>query len=115
MGIFKSLLNAAVGAAVPPEFSGKALLKQTCKQYGVDVGRIPENAWDEMVSRCIEQARAMSNLPASLKTDHFHTELVKAVEGTAVMVSEALEPDNRSLLATGWVRDILIKHGVLGS
>ena len=32
MGIFKSLLKAAVGAAAPPGVSGKALMKETAKQ-----------------------------------------------------------------------------------
>ena len=40
MGIFKTLFGAAIAAALPPEVTGKALLKQTVKQYGVDIGRI---------------------------------------------------------------------------
>lgn len=113
MGLFKSIFGAAIGAVAPPEVSGKALMKQTAKQYGVDVGRIPENAWDEMTTNCIGQARMLSSFGAS--KDHFTTELVNAAEGTATLIAEALDPKSRSPLATGWVRDILVKHGVLKS
>jgi len=110
MSILRSIFGFAVGAAAPPEVSGKALMKQTAKQYGVDIGRIPENAWDEMVKNCISQAKVMSNLPG---TESFPTYLVSAVEGTANLIVEALKPDSRSPLAEGWVREILKKHGVL--
>jgi hypothetical protein len=111
VGLFRNLINAAVGAAAAREVSGKSLMKQTAKQYGVDTGRIPENAWDEMTANCINQARTLSSLGVS-KQD-FATELVNAAEGTANLIASAMEPGNRSPLATGWVRDILVKHGTI--
>lgn len=118
MGLFRNLLNVAVGAAASPEVSGKALLKQTTKQYGVDIGRIPENAWDELTKGCIDQASnfvAISKVAGMEDKKNFHTNLVDAVEGTAVIISETLDPKSRSPVAQGSVRETLIRHGVLRS
>jgi len=118
MGIFKTLFGAAIAVALPPEVTGKALLKQTVKQYGVDIGRISENAWDQLTKGCIDQANnfvAFSKVPGMEDKGHFHGNLVDAVTGTAVMISESLDPKSRSPLAEGPVRETLIRHGVLKS
>ncbi|WP_131803550.1 hypothetical protein [Mesorhizobium sp. LCM 4577] len=83
--------------------SGRRFLKKAVKKRGVDLTRIPDRVWWEIVEVSIATARYNGNFRAE-----FACQLIREADAIARTVSGVTsEPQDRQ------VRDILVRNGVI--
>jgi hypothetical protein len=111
-------LKIVMSLAVPPEVSGRALLKQELKRGGVDVARIPDRAIDEIVQHCLKAARgiawASSISPSYGRAEdkNWRANLVRQLEAHVPMIAGIMEGRPASI-ADEHIREILVRNGVV--
>ncbi|MGB4057107.1 MAG: hypothetical protein WBK77_03380 [Alphaproteobacteria bacterium] len=98
---------------IPSEKSGRALIKQKTKALGVDINRIPDSAWNELVARNINIAKNFSTLSSDIRYKNWRANLVRQLERDAFMVKDVM---NGQLDRTpDYIKETLIKHGVINN
>jgi hypothetical protein len=107
-------IKVFTGVVVVPENSGRALLKQELKNRGVEVGRIPDMAFDEIVSRCVDGARGLAAVNDQPIDKSFQVNFVRYLVGEATIINIILG-DEHSPLASGATKDTLVKYEVISS
>ena len=101
------VLKAVVGLTVPPEVTGKHLLKQELRHCGVDPDKLPEACLRDLTEHAVTTARCISDIGGEALT----YEVVRNIEATALLVLNDLR--GASEFEGSWTKDILRKHGVL--
>ena len=95
------VVKQLVGYFVSPVGSGRAYLKQQTKAYGTDIDLVPDSAWNEIVLRNIDAARGLTAVEkggGSTGWDpHFSANLVRLLDGEAVVVSKIMAGDTGPL------------------
>lgn len=107
-----SLLKFLLSYALPPEVTGRALLKKLAKQRGVDISRIPDAAIDEIVARHIRQARFFASMSNSVELSNWRANLVRSLRDEALVLQEAFSPRG-PLTVSHPTRETLVKYGVV--
>ncbi|MHA6692028.1 hypothetical protein [Devosia sp. A449] len=114
------VLKIVLAQAVPPEVSGRALLKQELKRGGVDVARLPDRAIDEIVQHCLKAAKGMA-LASSISPSYGRAEdknwranLVRQLQAHVPLIRSIVNGDRPSM-ADEHIREILVRNGVVGS
>lgn len=110
-------LKIVLAQAVPPEVSGRALLKQELKRNGVDISRIPDRAIDEIVQHCLSGARgiAMMNQLAShgrTEDKNWRANLVRQIQAHVPLIQNILAGGRPSPVDEK-IREILVRNGVV--
>ena len=114
------VLKIVLSMAVPPEVSGRALLKQQLKRGGVDVARIPDRAIDEIVQHCLSAARgiawASSISPSYGRAEdkNWRANLVQQLQAHVPLIYGVMEGRPASM-ADEHIREILVRNGVVRS
>lgn len=111
-------LKIVTSIAVAPEIAGRAFLKQELQRAGVDVGRIPDRAIDEIVQYCLSGARgmaAMHKLSSRGMPEHanWRANLVVLLRAHVPSIKEMMVGDTRPSPSDTKVREILVSNGVL--
>jgi len=111
------VLKIILSLSVPPEVSGRALLKQELKQRGVDVARIPDRAVDEIVQYCLSGARGMAMMNQLSSRGHagdknWRANLVRQLQAHVPLIQNVMEGGRPSPVDEK-VREILIRNGVV--
>jgi hypothetical protein len=102
-------MKALLGLIIPIERSGKLLLKQNLKSYGVDVSKIPDECLQELTAESIKLGK---NVAMMTKRDFSITHSVRFIEGSAVSIAQLLI-DGVSEDALDSTIEILKRHGVI--
>ena len=106
------LLKLLTAIVVPPDRSGRELLKQKLKARGVDVGRIPDSALNEIVGKKIRIAKGMASLTSSAQYKNWRANLVDSLDTEAALIAEIMSGRGNESW-DGPTRETLIKFGVL--
>ena len=93
---------------LPPEKTGRRLLRMEARKLGVDVSAIPDAAWDELVGRCIAVAKLTS--PLDKQSTNWRANLVSYLEAEASFVASVLNGWSGAELEG--TRETLKRHGV---
>lgn len=101
------LFKVFVGAVVPPEVSGRQLLKQELRKYGTDPNKLPEACILELTEHSVRTARAISEIRGKSLTN----EVVDKIEATAMLVSDDLKGSRQ--FEDSYTTHILRKHVVI--
>ena len=101
-------MKALLGLIVPIERSGKLLLKQNLKSYGVDVSKIPDECLQELTAESIKLGKSVAMMT---KRDSSITHTVGFIEGTAASIAQVLV-DGVSEDTLDSTIEILKKYGV---
>lgn len=114
VGLFVAwwVLKIVMSLAVPPEVSGRALLKQELKRRGVDVGRIPDRAIDEMVELSLRTAKTMARVSAGPDDRNWRANLVRYLQAHAAVAQGVIMGVPPSF-ADKQIREILVRNGVV--
>lgn len=115
------LIKIAVAYSLPPEISGKALLKSELKREGIDVNRIPDEALNEIVNYCIEGAMTISSLSSRPEDRNWRSNLVDNIRGQTQLIKHLMDDmqkfDSRDpihgAIKNNQIRHILLKHKVI--
>jgi hypothetical protein len=106
------VLKVVVGAVTPPENSGRLILKKLTRECGVDVSRIPDSAWNELIQHHLDVAKAMARANILPEHSDWRENFIKGLEGEAVVVAQIIGGES-GLLTQGRTRQTLVKYGVL--
>lgn len=112
-------IKIGLSMAVPPEVSGKALLKQELKRHGVDVARIPDRALEDIVQYCLSGARgmAMMNQLAThgrAEDKNWRANFVRQLQAHVPLIQNIIT-SGRPSLGDEKIREILVRNGVVRS
>lgn len=112
-------IKIGLSMAVPPEVSGKALLKQELKRSGVNVARIPDQALDEIVQYCLDVARGtamMSKLATHGRAEdkNWRANLVRQIQANVPLIQNITAGGQPSHYDER-IREILVRNCVLQS
>lgn len=106
------VLKVAAAVVFPPQFSGRAFIIGAAKKQGVDVSRIPQSAWDEIVESSIGASRALAAVSNNPIDKNWRANLVRFLDGEATTIATIMS-GSKSPLSTGPTREILVRHGVI--
>ena len=101
--------KATLGAVVPPEVSGKLLLKQRLAHYGADPSRLPDACLQELAETSVQTAK----MTATVMRESWREQMVNSIEGTAVLVAKHLHGEDEKTFGDSWTKDVLRRHGVV--
>jgi hypothetical protein len=112
-------IKIGLSMAVPPEVSGKALLKQELKRHGVDVARIPDRALDEIVQYCLSGARGMAIMNqlathGRAEDKNWRANLVRQLQVHVPLIQNIIAGGRPSPVDEK-IREILVRNGVVHS
>lgn len=101
-------MKALIGLLSPIKNSGKQLLKQNLKSYGVDVNKIPDECLQELTDKFIKTGK---NIAAITKSDFGITQIVNLIEGNAPAIAQLIL-DGKSEDIDDSTVETLKKYGV---
>jgi len=102
------LLQTVTGAALPAHTTGRLYLRQLSKKAGV-LHLVPEECIRELTTDACKIAEMVAFGRGSME---MKTELVKAIQGTAAVILEWVQPTGLPLRETDLVPTVLAKYGV---
>lgn len=108
------IVKLVLSIAVPAQVSGRAFLKQNLKRRGVDIGRIPEGAIDEIVQYCIQGAQSIAAahklaFRGNARDKNWRANLVRQLQAVAPMIQNILD-GGKPWPGDDEIRDILAKY-----
>lgn len=112
------LLKILLAVVVSPTVSGRAFLKRQLKQSDINVGRIPDQALDEIVEYCVRGARGIalaskiSDSYGSPEDKSWRANLVRQLDVSVPTIGSILEgkpisPGDEAIY------EILVRYGVV--
>jgi hypothetical protein len=102
-------MKALLGTIAPIKYSGKQLLKQSLKSYGVDVNRIPDECLQELTDKSIKLGK---NTATMTKRDFSITQIVNFIEGNAASIAQLILHEEREDIDESSI-EILQRYGVI--
>ena len=91
-----------------PKITGRRRLLLEARKLGVDTSSIPDAAWDELVTRCIEVSK--STLPVNQRWLYWRENLDEYLTAEAAKVALVLDGVGGQTLAS--TRATFLAHGV---
>jgi hypothetical protein len=107
------LLKLLVSLMVPPEKSGRELLKQSIRAYGVDVSRIPDSALNELVERNIRTSKTIASFSGDPNRNNWRANLVRALEAEGSMIAAIMDGERGNNIKEFDAWKTLVRHGVI--
>jgi|RhiMetdeSRZDD1v2_1073273.scaffolds.fasta_scaffold13668_6 hypothetical protein len=105
------LTQIAVGLLVSPRVSGRAVLRQKLIEYGTDVSRIPDAAYDELIDRSLQAAKSFSSMK-NYRHENWRSLFVRLLQLEAQEIAELLKGGEGSVI-NDFTRSTLARHGLL--
>ncbi|MEJ1119767.1 hypothetical protein V9K92_14935 [Phyllobacterium sp. CCNWLW109] len=107
-------LKLLAAVVFSPEYSGRALLKQSLKKHGVDISRIPDAAINDIVKISINGARGIANYSDHADDKNWRANFVRQIEGQAMIIGTIMNSQPSSSIA-GPTKEILARYGVINT
>lgn len=107
------LVKLLAAYTVKPEFSGKAMLKQSSKTAGVDISLIPEAAWDEITSRLIMTAKSFAWAGVRQEERNWRANLVRLCQTEAFEIGHVIRSGKPRMSNADPLFETLVKYGVI--
>jgi hypothetical protein len=107
------LFYTFLSLVVPPQKSGRQLLKKRIHAHGGDASLVPESVLNELVEKHIRTAKTMASFSGDPRHKNWRANLVKALEVDGKMIAIILAGERGIDIREFGVWQTLVRHGVI--